>query len=147
MDFNQVKKAFSMREVGAVNYSPLTLAYLGDCVYELAIRTIIVNRGNQPVNILNKEGSNLAKAATQAKIIHILEAELTPQEQAAYKRGRNAKSPTMAKNATVADYRAATGFEALLGYLYMEQQEERLLHILQRSFQIAGVLKEEKEEV
>lgn len=108
-------------------YSPLTLAYIGDSVYEVIIRTKLVTYSNAPVNKLNKQGSELAKAVTQAWMIQEMESELTETELEIYKRGRNAKSYTSAKNASITDYRKATGFEALIGYLYLTGQDERLM--------------------
>lgn len=112
-------------------YSPLTLAYIGDGIYEIIIRTLIVTRdGNEQVNKLHKKSSNLVKAETQAKLIHLVMEELTRDEEKIYKRGRNAKSFTSAKNASICDYRTATGFEALCGYLYMKGDMERLLFLV-----------------
>ena len=98
-------------------YSALTLAYIGDAVYEIIIRSYIVGKGNAPVERLHKRSSRLVKAETQANLIMAIEDQLTEEEHAVYKRGRNAKSYTMAKNATMSDYRKATGCEALVGYL------------------------------
>lgn len=112
-------------------YSPLTLAYIGDGIYEIIIRTFIVTKaGNEQVNKLHKKSSNLVKAETQAKLVHIIMDKLTPEEERIYKRGRNAKSFTAAKNASIGDYRTATGFEALCGYLYMKGDMERLLFLV-----------------
>lgn len=112
-------------------YSPLTLAYIGDGIYEIIIRTLIVTKaGNEQVNKLHKKSSNLVKAETQAKLVHIIMDKLTPEEERIYKRGRNAKSFTAAKNASIGDYRTATGFEALCGYLYMKGDMERLLFLV-----------------
>ena len=94
-------------------YSALTLAYIGDAVYEIIIRSYIVGKGNAPVERLHKRSSRLVKAETQANLIMAIEDQLTEEEHAVYKRGRNAKSYTMAKNATMSDYRKATGCEAL----------------------------------
>ncbi len=112
------------------SYSPLTLAYIGDGVYELIIRTILVKRGNRPVNQLHKQASSLVKAAAQSAMMETLEPLLTEEEKSVYKRGRNAHSPTMAKHATMADYRRATGFEALLGYLYLKEDFARLVELV-----------------
>ena len=103
---------------------------MGDNVYELVNRTVLVSHANAPVNKLNKKSSALAKAATQAKIINLLLDDLTEEERAVFKRGRNAKSYTMAKNATMHDYRHATGWEALLGYLYLKGEYHRLVHLI-----------------
>lgn len=112
------------------SYSPLTLAYIGDGVYELIIRTVLVKRGNRPVNQLHKQASSLVKAAAQSAMMETLEPLLTEEEKSVYKRGRNAHSPTMAKHATMADYRRATGFEALLGYLYLKEDFARLVELV-----------------
>ena len=131
-----IREVFDMKDVDADSYSPLTLAYMGDCVYELTIRTLLVNKGNAPVNKLNKKSSDLAKAPTQSKMINLLVEEgfLTEEENAVYKRGRNAKSFSTAKNATVSDYRRATGFEALIGWLYIKGDSKRALEIIRHAF-------------
>ena len=120
-------KEASQAEVGDVReYSPLTLAYMGDAVYELLIRTKVVTHGNAPVNKLNKKASQLAKAGAQSAMAEILAAYFTEEELAVYKRGRNAHSYTKAKNATTGDYRRATGFEAVFGYLYLKGDMTRI---------------------
>jgi len=124
------KKAFQLKEVDAGMYSPLVLAYVGDAVYEIMIRTKVVNGGSVQVNKLHKHSASLVKAETQAKMITALLEELTEEEIAVYKRGRNAKSYTMAKNASMKDYRMATGFEALIGYLYLSEQHHRLTELV-----------------
>ena len=126
---NAFKEALHLKHVEAGEYSPLALAYIGDAVYDLAIRTLVMDRGNMQVNKMHKKSASLVKAQTQAELIKILEPELTPLEHAAYKRGRNAKSVTMAKHATMIDYRMATGFEALMGYLYLTEQFDRLVEL------------------
>lgn len=123
----QIKRVFNCRENDVRSYSPLTLAYLGDVVYDLIIRTVVVERGNRAVNALHKRTTEYVKAQTQARMIEALLPMLTQEEEAVYKRGRNAKSYTTAKNASVADYRKATGFEALLGYLYLCNRMDRVL--------------------
>ena len=133
--FEAMEKAFQIGEVNVALYSPLTLAYIGDCVYELIIRTNLVNRGNSPVNKLNKKASNLAKASTQARIIESIMDMLSEDEEAAYKRGRNAHSCTKAKNASTSDYRKATGFEALIGYLYLQKKFDRIMELVKKGFQ------------
>ena len=100
-------------------YSGLTLAYLGDAVYELMVRERIVAQGNKQVNKLHRETTKFVNAAAQAALIESVLDELTDEEMAVYKRGRNATSHTVPKNQSVGDYRKATGFEALVGYLYM----------------------------
>ena len=126
----QLKELFHLEDQDLRSYSPLTLAYIGDGVYELIIRTILVKKGNCPVNRLHKKASSLVKAGAQSAIMEVIEEELTPEELSVYRRGRNAHSPTMAKHATMADYRRATGFEALMGYLYFEEGCTRMLTLV-----------------
>ena len=134
----QLKELFHLEDQDLRSYSPLTLAYIGDGVYELIIRTILVKKGNCPVNRLHKKASSLVKAGAQSAIMEVIEEELTPEELSVYRRGRNAHSPTMAKHATMADYRRATGFEALMGYLYLKEDFSRILELVR-----AGLEKEE----
>lgn len=126
----QLKELFHLEDQDLRSYSPLTLAYIGDGVYELIIRTILVKKGNCPVNRLHKKASSLVKAGEQSAIMEVIEEELTPEELSVYRRGRNAHSPTMAKHATMADYRRATGFEALMGYLYLKEDYTRMLTLV-----------------
>ena len=126
----QLKELFHLEDQDLRSYSPLTLAYIGDGVYELIIRTILVKKGNCPVNRLHKKASSLVKAGAQSAIMEVIEEELTPEELSVYRRGRNAHSPSMAKHATMADYRRATGFEALMGYLYLKEDYTRMLTLV-----------------
>ena len=126
----QLKELFHLEDQDLRSYSPLTLAYIGDGVYELIIRTILVKKGNCPVNRLHKKASSLVKAGAQSAIMEVIEEELTPEELSVYRRGRNAHSPTMAKHATMADYGRATGFEALMGYLYLKEDYTRMLTLV-----------------
>lgn len=105
--------------------SPLQLAYIGDAVYELLIRTFLIDR-NLSVNLLHKKATKYVKAGAQSKIVHDLEKILTEEERVIVKRGRNAKTKTSPKNADMIDYKYATGFEALFGYLYLTRQDERI---------------------
>ena len=120
---------FTENEAG--NYSPLVLAFMGDAYYELLIRTMVVGEGNAPVNELNKRKNRFVKAGAQSQMMRVIEPVLTEAEEHIYRRGRNAKSYTMAKNATVSDYRRATGFEAVLGYLYLSGQDVRARELVQ----------------
>lgn len=144
--YEAMEKVFALREADAAEYSPLALAYIGDCVYELIIRTSLVNPGNAPVDMLNRRASRLAKAGTQAVMADaILSAGiLNSEEEAAYRRGRNAHSPTKAKNATVADYRRATGFEALIGWLYIQKSFERIMEIVSAGWAVIDNSQEKK---
>ena len=115
-------------------------------MYELVIRTLVVSGGNAPVNKLHKRSADLVKASAQAELLHYLEEELTEAERSVYRRGRNAKSYTMAKHATMKDYRAATGFEALMGYLYLTEQMERMAELLGHGLKKLGELEEDAQE-
>lgn len=128
-----IKREFDCKETDIRTYSPLTLAYIGDAVFDLVIRTIVVERGNKSANNLHKQTVAYVNARIQAKMVDALESELTEEELAVYHRGRNAKSYTTAKNASVIEYRKATGLEALCGYLYLSGQQERLLHLIHAS--------------
>ena len=143
---NCFKEAMKLKEVEAREYSPLALAYLGDAVYELAIRTFIMNHGNTQVNKMHKKTAGLVKAEAQANFYKVLEEELTEEEKAVYRRGRNARSVTMAKHATMKDYRMATGFEALMGYLYLTEQMERMAELLGHGLKKLGELEEDAQE-
>ena len=117
-----LKEQFNIPDVDVRTYSPLTLAYIGDGIYDLIIRSLVVAKGNTRASELHKRTSQIVKAKTQADMAEILLPMLTEEEADIYRRGRNAKSPTMAKNATMSDYRKATGFEALMGYLYVKDE-------------------------
>lgn len=125
-----LKEQFKLEDLDMKTYSPLTLAYIGDSIYDLIIRTLVVCQGNCPANKLHKRSSALVKASAQAEMIEKIMPLLTEEEEQIYKRGRNAKSYTMAKNASMLDYRKATGFEALMGYLYLENQMHRMIDLI-----------------
>ena len=128
----KLKDLFDLKDADLRTYSPLTLAYIGDAIYDLIIRTMIVRQGNTQVNKLHRHASSLVKAGAQSKMMELLEPDLTEEELAVYKRGRNAHSPTMAKHATMADYRRATGFEALMGYLYLKEDYSRIVELVRK---------------
>jgi len=125
-----IKEQFQLEPVDIRTYSPLALAYIGDGIYDLVIRSIVVGKGNTKAGNLHRDTSRLVKAQTQAQMIENLLPYLSQEETDIYRRGRNAKSPTMAKNATMSDYRKATGFEALMGYLYLQDEFERLVELV-----------------
>lgn len=130
-----IKQEFGCKEIDLRTYSPLTLAYIGDAIYELVIRTTVVERGNTSPNKLHQKTVKYVSARIQAKLIDGLLEELTEEELDIYKRGRNAKSYTTAKNATVMEYRKATGLEALCGYLYLQGRQERLLSLIKKAIE------------
>ena len=123
--FGIIRKKMELKEINVNDYSPLTLAYIGDGIYEIVVRTIIVDEANRQVNKIHKASSQLVKAQSQAKMIHLIMDMLTEEEKSIYKRGRNAKAVTRAKNASMSDYRVATGFEALIGWLYLSGQSDK----------------------
>ena len=112
------------------NYSPLVLAYIGDCVYDLIIKSMVISKGNKAVQKLHKETSGYVQASTQSKMMRAMQPCLTDTEHAIYKRGRNAKSVSPAKNQSITDYRRATGFEALVGCLYLKKEYARLMELI-----------------
>lgn len=133
-----IKEQFQIPSVDVKTYSPLTLAYIGDGVFDLIIRSVIVGKGNTKASQLHQRTSQIVKAHSQAEIAEALTELMTEEEQDVYRRGRNAKSPTMAKNATMADYRKATGFEALIGYLYVTDQFERAVELTRLGLEKIG---------
>ena len=108
-----LSEVFGLEQHDIRMYSPLTLAYIGDAAYEIVIRTILVRKANMQVNKLHRHAAGLVKAEKQI-----------------YKRGRNAKSYTKAKNASTIDYRRATGFEAVMGYLYLKGDYKRMIDLI-----------------
>ena len=125
-----MREVFQMEEVDVRDYSPLTLAYIGDSIYDFIIKSLMISHGNKQVNKLHKDTSALVQASTQALMMRTMQEHLTEEEHAVYKRGRNAKSVSPAKNQSITDYRRATGFEALLGYLYLKKEWKRLLDLV-----------------
>lgn len=132
---------FKIEQQDIRTYSPLTLAYIGDGIYDLVIRSIVVGKGNTHASQLHKKTSSMVKAKAQSDMIETLLPELTEEEETVYKRGRNAKSPTMAKNASMSDYRRATGFEALMGYLYLMDEFERLVQLVEMGLERTRLLR------
>lgn len=155
LDIDSFRKFINLDERQLETYSPLTLAYLGDCVYELVIRTTLCEKAEGSVKTHTKKATELAKAVTQAEIVHkligrapgagavkegeanadadadaIADCFLTEEEVAVFKRGRNAKTKHGAKSATAGQYRSATGFEALIGWLFLKGEDERILEVI-----------------
>ena len=115
--------------------SPLTLAYIGDAVFELMVRTVILSDGNAPVNRLHKKARDFVNAKAQANFYFRIADRLTETEAAVFRRGRNAKSFTTPKHADLIDYRHATDLGALFGYLYLEGNMTRALELFQLGIQ------------
>lgn len=110
--------------------SPLALAFVGDGVYDLFVRERLVCEANRPVKKLNEEKVSIVRCSSQAKLVEKLMPILTEEELDVLKRGRNAHTQHVPKNATSADYHSATALEALLGYLYLAGRIERIRELL-----------------
>ncbi len=137
MDNEFLVSAF--KEYNGVNpseLSPLVLAYVGDAIFEVLVRTTVVSMGNAPVNKLHKRSRDLVNAKAQANMFFKIEEGLSDEERAVYKRGRNAKSFTSPKNADIIDYRNATGLEALFGYLYLKGNIQRVIELFNKGINI-----------
>ncbi|MFG6394001.1 MAG: ribonuclease III [Lachnospiraceae bacterium] len=138
--YDGVQKHFGETRTTPGQYSSLALAYIGDGVFDLVIRTIILDMGNGKVKDFHRMASSIVKAPSQAKIIRSVLDELTEEEMAVYKHGRNAKSATSAKNSSIIDYRVATGFEALTGYLYLSHKLDRALELIKLGMERTGFI-------
>lgn len=126
--FRKTNKDLSGEDI--MMLSPLQLAYIGDSVYELLVRTYLITKGIS-VKDLHKATTNYVKAKAQAKYAHELEDKLSEEEKGIIKKGRNAKSNTSPKNTDIIDYKYATGFECLFGYLYLMNQDERIKELFE----------------
>lgn len=134
--FRTVNRSLSKEDV--LMLSPLQLAYVGDAVYELLVRTYILERGLK-VNDLHRDATKYVRAKSQSHIIHAIFHKLMDDEKTYVKKGRNAKSHTSPKNTSISDYRYATGLECLFGYLYLNGKDNRIEEIFQE------IIKEKEE--
>ena len=128
--YDQIREVLGLPETDVDSYSPLVLAYMGDCVYDLIIKSMVVSRGNKQVHRLHEETSSYVQASAQSLMMRTIQQHLTEEEHAVYRRGRNTKSVSPAKNQSITDYRRATGFEALLGYLFLKERYARLMELV-----------------
>lgn len=138
--YSAIIEKFAMEKQNIRTISPLTLAYIGDSVFDLTIKTMVVGQGNAPVNKMHKKVSEIVKAHGQVLMYEAIKDILTEDESSVFKRGRNAKSYTSAKNATKIDYRIATGYEALIGYLYLQDKMDRVLELINIGLDANGYL-------
>lgn len=129
----EIHSQFELKSIDPNTYSPLNLAYIGDSVFDVVVKTVMVGRGNCPVNKLHNRTSEIVKAVSQAKIVDFLKDKLTEEEANILRRGRNAKPYTKAKNASYGEYCKATGLEALTGYLYLKGETNRLVELIKMS--------------
>lgn len=120
---------FNDTEIQPKQLSPLNLAFVGDCVYEILVRGALVCKANRPVNELHRESVKYVSAKAQTEAYAKIKDILTEEETAQFKRGRNAKVGHSPKSATDAEYHTATGVEALFGYLYLSDRAERIKHL------------------
>ena len=134
-----INEKFDITSKDIRTYSPLTLAYIGDAVYDLVIRSVLVNRGNTAVNNLHKKASAIVKAPSQAAVAAAIMEELTEEEKDIYRRGRNSKPHTKAKNASTMEYLEATGLEAVIGFLYLKGDADRALDLVKLGLERAGL--------
>lgn len=115
--------------------NPLLLAYLGDAVYEMYVRYHLVAKGIFRPQELQRQATRYVSAVAQAEVCRQIQSDLTEEETDILRRGRNAKSGSVPKNAKISDYRYSTGLEALIGYLYLSGNEERLQQLMQQIFE------------
>ena len=141
-----IREVFSLPDQDYSQYAPLTLAYIGDNIYELVNRTVAVAHGDKQADKLNRECSARAKAPAQSRAVRMLLPRFTEQEADIYRRGRNATVYTKAKNATFAEYHEATGLEAVIGFLYLTGQYARLTELLASAFDYLDHLSEAAED-
>ena len=134
-----IRENFGCKGQDIRHYSPLALAYMGDCVYELIIRTVILEKGNKQPQKLHQEAAGFSKAGTQSAIYKALLDEVSEEEADILKRGRNAHSHSKAKNATLGEYKNATALEALFGYLYLTGRMERVQKLLKLGLEKCGL--------
>lgn len=123
---------FIDKAVNAKQLSPLNLAFIGDCIYEMLVREMLVTNANRPVNDLHKESVKFVSAKAQTEAFEKIRGILTEEETAIYKRGRNAKVGHSPKSATEGEYHCATGVEALFGYLYLTEQTDRIKELFSK---------------
>lgn len=135
-----IRLQFSLKDINVNRYSPLSLAFIGDSVFDLVVKTVMVEKANCPANVLHRKTSDIVRAEFQSKMAqwYLDNGILDEEENDIYRRGRNAKSATTAKNASVADYRKATGVEALIGYLYLNNRTDRLVELIRLGMEAVG---------
>jgi len=137
--FEEFRVRMKLDDVDVRQYSPLSLAYIGDSIYDVMVKFYLVSLGNRSVNQFHKLSKGYVKASEQAAILERIRPILSEEELKIVKRGRNAKSQTMPKNATRKDYQMATAFECLLGYLLLNKEYQRLMECVVTGIEGHGV--------
>ena len=131
----KIKEQFEIKDTDINTYNPLTLAFIGDSVYETIVRTMVVSKGNKSVNALAKDKNKLVNAKTQSRIAEILTEYYTEEEADIYRRGKNAKTANHSKSAAYSEYHRATGLEAVFGYLYLTGNLDRCLELFKTALE------------
>ena len=124
------EEALGFGEADIGSYSPLVLAYVGDTVFDLMIKSMVVNEGNRQVQKIHERASHYVQASAQSQMMRVIQPLLSEEEHAVFRRGRNTKSVSPAMNQSISDYRRASGFEALVGYLYLKKEYGRLVQLV-----------------
>ncbi len=128
--YDAIRQDLGLKDKDIRTYSPLVLAYLGDAVFELIVRSYLVTEHDISPHDLQVEASKLVNAVTQADMVRFMSPHLTEEESEVLRRGRNANPRSTAKNAPVIDYRYATGYEALIGYLFLTGRDKRITELI-----------------
>lgn len=136
----EIHQQIGEKNIDIRTYSPLTLAYIGDAAYEIVIRTLIVEKGQQAVHALHKQTTKIVCASTQAAMAEALQDVMDEKELDVYRRGKNSKINSSAKNMSLEDYRKATGFEAVCGYLYLQQDTSRIVELVKLGLDRLGLM-------
>lgn len=129
-DMAKLREQFGLGKLDANTYSPLALAYIGDTIYDMIFRTIVVGQSNMAAHKYHKKVCTYVSAVAQSEMFEKIKDYLTEQEMAVYKRGRNSKPYNKAKNASSIEYQRATGLEALVGYLYLSDNMDRIIELV-----------------
>ena len=134
LSYDEIITRFGLEKKDIRTYSPVALAYIGDTIYDLIVRSHIMGEGSTSVNNMNKKAAAKVSAVSQSAAYDRIEPLLSDAERDILRRGKNAHKKTSAKNASIADYHKSTGLEALIGYLYMTGQIERIYELMEELF-------------
>lgn len=139
--YDEILQAFDLSSQDIRTYSPLALAFMGDSVYEIIIRSYLLGQGSRSSAKLSSEKAQLVKAHSQRLVVDAIISQLSEEEADVLRRGRNANPKTHAKNASLEDYRIATGLETLCGYMYLKGDMDRLIELIHSGLAKADLLK------